>query len=213
MDRGAWWATVHGVAKSQTWLSSCCAKLPPGCNTEVVWGRLAAHFQEATGQNRPGVLVGVLGLKTAALAAKVQWHVPLKRSTKWPFSNSWMSHEHLTKTFNLYHLIAHLINHPGERRKPQVFPGTQHRATMHAQGWMVICALPAPWVGPRPQAAGRHHLVRVGPRRPTNDPSQGHSFSSLLLPRDTDLPYAPHLSCLPFTSQPASYSALPEDPI
>ena len=22
MDRGAWWATVHGVAKSQTWLSS-----------------------------------------------------------------------------------------------------------------------------------------------------------------------------------------------
>ena len=22
MDKGAWWATVHGVAKSQTWLSS-----------------------------------------------------------------------------------------------------------------------------------------------------------------------------------------------
>ena len=22
MDRGAWWATVHGVAKSQTWLSN-----------------------------------------------------------------------------------------------------------------------------------------------------------------------------------------------
>ena len=22
MDRGAWWATVHGVAKSQTWLST-----------------------------------------------------------------------------------------------------------------------------------------------------------------------------------------------
>ena len=21
LDRGAWWATVHGVAKSQTWLS------------------------------------------------------------------------------------------------------------------------------------------------------------------------------------------------
>ena len=21
MDRGAWWATVHGVGKSQTWLS------------------------------------------------------------------------------------------------------------------------------------------------------------------------------------------------
>ena len=23
MDRGAWWATVHGVAKSQTYLSLC----------------------------------------------------------------------------------------------------------------------------------------------------------------------------------------------
>ena len=23
MDRGAWWATVHGVAKSQTQLSNC----------------------------------------------------------------------------------------------------------------------------------------------------------------------------------------------
>ena len=22
MDRGAWWATVHGVTKSQTWLSN-----------------------------------------------------------------------------------------------------------------------------------------------------------------------------------------------
>ena len=22
MDRGAWWATVHGAAKSQTWLST-----------------------------------------------------------------------------------------------------------------------------------------------------------------------------------------------
>ena len=22
MDRGAWWATIHGVAKSQTWLSN-----------------------------------------------------------------------------------------------------------------------------------------------------------------------------------------------
>ena len=22
MDRGAWWATVHGIAKGQTWLSN-----------------------------------------------------------------------------------------------------------------------------------------------------------------------------------------------
>ena len=26
MDRGAWWATVHGVAKSQTRLSDCTAQ-------------------------------------------------------------------------------------------------------------------------------------------------------------------------------------------
>ena len=31
MDRGAWWATVHGVAKSQTTLSklACTHTLPP----------------------------------------------------------------------------------------------------------------------------------------------------------------------------------------
>ena len=33
MDRGAWWATVHGVAKSQTWLSNShthqqCKRVP-----------------------------------------------------------------------------------------------------------------------------------------------------------------------------------------
>ena len=27
MDRGAWWATVHGVTKSQTWLSTVCQVL------------------------------------------------------------------------------------------------------------------------------------------------------------------------------------------
>ena len=29
MDRGAWWATVHGVAKSQTWLSEHACTLCP----------------------------------------------------------------------------------------------------------------------------------------------------------------------------------------
>ena len=41
-DRGAWWATVHGVAKSQTWLSdetraSCTLK------SSVILGRLVAQ--------------------------------------------------------------------------------------------------------------------------------------------------------------------------
>ena len=34
MDRGAWWATVHGVAKSRTWLSDLIFfffLLPPTC--------------------------------------------------------------------------------------------------------------------------------------------------------------------------------------
>ena len=35
MDRGAWWATVHGVAKSQTQLSD---KVPHSTNlTQVRW--------------------------------------------------------------------------------------------------------------------------------------------------------------------------------
>jgi len=28
MDQGAWWATVHGVAKSQTWLSDFISLIP-----------------------------------------------------------------------------------------------------------------------------------------------------------------------------------------
>ena len=27
LDRGAWWATIHGVAKSRTWLSNCWTQL------------------------------------------------------------------------------------------------------------------------------------------------------------------------------------------
>ena len=30
MDRGAWWATVHGVTKSQTWLSTSTTSTKPG---------------------------------------------------------------------------------------------------------------------------------------------------------------------------------------
>ena len=36
MDRGAWWATVHGVTKSQTWLSLCvCARTHTHTHTQV----------------------------------------------------------------------------------------------------------------------------------------------------------------------------------
>ena len=41
MDRGAWWATVHGVAKSQTWLSNYTSphstSMWDKCNCVVVW--------------------------------------------------------------------------------------------------------------------------------------------------------------------------------
>ena len=32
MDRGGWWATVHGITKSQTWLSDLTNKKPYVCN-------------------------------------------------------------------------------------------------------------------------------------------------------------------------------------
>ena len=32
MDRGSWWATVHGVAKSQTWLTNSCS-----CTSRSSW--------------------------------------------------------------------------------------------------------------------------------------------------------------------------------
>ena len=32
MDRGAWWATVHRVAKSQTWLKPLSMHPSTGCN-------------------------------------------------------------------------------------------------------------------------------------------------------------------------------------
>ena len=34
-DGGAWWATIHGVLKSQMWLS------PGQCDSVIVWGRLS----------------------------------------------------------------------------------------------------------------------------------------------------------------------------
>ena len=43
MDRGAWWATVHGVAKSQTRLSDFTFKCNTGCKTQPhtkIWHRL-----------------------------------------------------------------------------------------------------------------------------------------------------------------------------
>ena len=37
VDRGAWWATVHGVAKSQTWLSDWASHILKAINR---WGTL-----------------------------------------------------------------------------------------------------------------------------------------------------------------------------
>ena len=44
MDRGAWWATVHGVAKSQTWLSD-------GACVVAYWTRWVSCFFKASQVN------------------------------------------------------------------------------------------------------------------------------------------------------------------
>ena len=69
MDRGAWWATVHWVAKSWTWLSThavcniqCWTSGSEGERAE--WGHLemvlcckgSAHFQIFQKQAKPGLL-------------------------------------------------------------------------------------------------------------------------------------------------------------
>ena len=44
MDRGAWWAPVHGVAKSQTWLSIWqIVCLPNSCNGWKIRSSLSTH--------------------------------------------------------------------------------------------------------------------------------------------------------------------------
>ena len=40
MDRGAWWATVHGVAKSRARLSNTCQRLRPGSFTAMEPGSI-----------------------------------------------------------------------------------------------------------------------------------------------------------------------------
>ena len=50
MDRGAWWATVHGVTKSQTQLSEhtritrCCSSVSKSCPTACTVERQASLF-------------------------------------------------------------------------------------------------------------------------------------------------------------------------
>ena len=38
MDRGAWWATVHGVERSQTWLNTLTQS-----NNHKAWERIQEH--------------------------------------------------------------------------------------------------------------------------------------------------------------------------
>ena len=47
MDRGAWWATVHGIAKNQTWLSdwACTHKLSPQeLNADTSFGLISNYY-------------------------------------------------------------------------------------------------------------------------------------------------------------------------
>ena len=52
MDRGTWWATVHGAAKSWTWLSDwhllCEPRSPLYCFTGMNWGLCCVHIMDKT---------------------------------------------------------------------------------------------------------------------------------------------------------------------
>ena len=52
MDRGAWQATVHGVAKRWTWLSNWAQKEPPYCSPQWVYQATLAPVECVWGGRR-----------------------------------------------------------------------------------------------------------------------------------------------------------------
>ena len=46
MDRGAWWATVHGVTKNQTQVSELALSLFPDLSSEQISSNLRFFFQQ-----------------------------------------------------------------------------------------------------------------------------------------------------------------------
>ena len=84
MDRGAWWATVHGVAKSQTWLSD-------GACVVAYWTRWVSCFFKASQVNEVShtdkVKVQRDEVKCPASHSESRWRQDLNPSL--PDSEAW----------------------------------------------------------------------------------------------------------------------------
>ena len=80
MDRGAWWATVYGVAKSWTWLSICmhaCAHTHTCMHTHTYTCSLFTNFIHLIAQN---VSIWTLPLKDSIILLKIRLPSPKKIS-------------------------------------------------------------------------------------------------------------------------------------
>ena len=96
MDRGAWWATVHGVAKSWTWLSDLAwmhAKPPPppSPNKVTCWGtgwlglehrNLGGEYSSPHSQHRLLSPILEMCLVVCSLMGR-QWRRDCDRATLW----------------------------------------------------------------------------------------------------------------------------------
>ena len=111
MDRGAWWATVHGVAKSQTWMSdqhflSVLRRIlsQASWNDNIFDNSAAVEVQKAfkadVCHHKQGNLVHICSFQvcitmcdhSSECLGKVGWHLPIsylfylfpKSSVSWP---------------------------------------------------------------------------------------------------------------------------------
>ena len=64
MDRGAWWAVVHGVVKSQTQLESLVQKHKSQSNRLNIWDYIINPGIRQLSPNRKQAMLGLSTLKT-----------------------------------------------------------------------------------------------------------------------------------------------------
>ena len=89
MDRGPWWATVHGVSKSQTRLKRLSS------SSSVLFGLPSSSAGEESTCSNAGYSVSVPGLGRS-----------LGEGTGYPLQSSWAS------------LMAQLVKNPLQCRRP-----------------------------------------------------------------------------------------------
>ena len=91
MDRRAWWATVHGVAKNQTRLTFSfffCLKLSSWYQySEVLVAQLCLTLCDPMNCSPPGSSIhGILQARTLKWVA-----IPFSRGSSWPRDQTWVS--------------------------------------------------------------------------------------------------------------------------